>query len=93
MTNIYTLTEKEALKKITRMNSADIERHIKKGVQIYTVADYIEMLEGNDLLEDELEAKDMTVEEYAKMLKAGYEADGIESGTCEGMDYVIEYCL
>ena len=92
MKSIYDYPTVEILEKCVKMTKHDIERHIKKGVWIYTISDYLGMLEDNGLLQDELEALEMTKEEYAAMLKEGYNAF-IDAGTWNGLDYVIEYCL
>ena len=92
MASIYSYTTEEVLENCINMTKYDIERHIKKGVWIYTVADYLEMLEDNDLLQDELETLEMTKEEFAEMLRSGYNSE-IDAGTWNGLDYVIVYCL
>ena len=92
MKSIYDYPTVEILEKCVKMTKHDIERHIKKGVQIYTISDYLGMLEDNGVLQDELESLEMTKEEYAEMLKNGYSSD-IDAGTWNGLDYVIVYCL
>ena len=89
---IYDFEVRTVLENCTGMTQHDIEKAIKKGVQIYTVADYLQVLKDNCVLDDELEVWNMTEEEYAEFLKSGLNSE-IDAGTWNGMDYVIEYCL
>ena len=92
MKTIYDFEVRTVLENCTGMTHRDIEKAIKKGVLVHTVEDYLQVLKDNCVLDDELEAWNMTEEEYADFLKSGIKSF-IDSGTWNGMDYVIEYCL
>lgn len=91
---IYDFTKKEIFENCTKMTAHDIKRYMPEDKStIWSIEDYIENLEDNGLLEDELQERGQTREEFKADLAAGKAPADTESGTYNGCGYVIEYVL
>lgn len=89
---IYDLNEREIFENATRMCSADVESYLKsKKYTIFSIEDYIQTLEDNGCLEDELQGR--SKEQFRKDLEDGKCSGDIDSGIYKDCPFVIEYCL
>lgn len=89
--SIYEFNKKEVLES-TGMSKRDVEKWLPDGEStIYSVSDYIEMLDGSGILEDELNGR--SKEEYIKDLESGSIHGDIDSGIYNGCSFVIQYRL
>lgn len=88
MKTIYDFSAEEVLSNL--MNKEDVKHYLKNGnFSIYSFNDYIDMLDGNGLLEEELNSR--TAEEFKKDMENDNIGADHRSGYYEGCDYVVEF--
>lgn len=89
---IYDLDREEVLRNCCNLTEREIAAYCGKEdwrCTIYTVSDYIQSLQDNDVLEDELNGR--TVKEFMSDLISGKAPQDCESGIYLGCDYVIAF--
>lgn len=90
--NIYDYSIKEVLENTQNLTKEDLKRKLDNNlVTIYTVKEYIDELESNDLLEDELAYWDVENKDaLEKLFKSEvHSGDGLDTGIYKGCDFVI----
>ena len=91
---IYDFSKKEIFENCTKMTAHDINRFMPdEKSTIWSVDDFIQNMEDNGLLEDELEERGQTCEEFKADLEDGKAPADHESGMYNGCAYVIQYIL
>lgn len=94
---IYDFSKKEVLEKTQNLSKYELKEALENSdkVTIYSVNDYINDIENNGLLENELEYWNVkNKNELIELFKSGVSSgDGIDTGIYKGCDYVLEWCI
>lgn len=91
---IYDFEKREILENCTKLTAHDINKYMNdEKCTVWSISDYIQNLEDNGLLEDELAERGQTREQFQEDLQAGKAPEDHESGIYNNCPYVIEYCL